>query len=326
MDGPESASIAAEWWDRQPEAFWVIREAGRRVRGVVAILDLTRATVTERASDPGTAAAWTFALAHAPARQGEMVTQCRFIADIVAGQGPSPTLDAVPILTLQRQLSLVHLAWDFVTLADPDQWDEFFFAADLPRARGADFTVDGRRSGLFAHDFRRVPVEAMVRRWTERALADDAMLVPADTSTELLVLAREEFGDAVRQGLRDLHRPDLLARNPLQRTRLLVETASTRDDAAGDSVSTTSTRLDNLLRGAVAELADDPRDDPLLQALRCTYLARFRTQEAAAAAMGVPFSSYRRHLARGVDRVVESLWRRELGPPLQSTPTGAEQK
>ena len=106
VDGPESAALAAEWWDRQPEAFWVIREAGRRVRGVVAILDLTRATETERASDPGTAAAWTFAQAQAPARQGELVTQCRFIADVVAGQGPSPTLNAVPILTLQRQLSL----------------------------------------------------------------------------------------------------------------------------------------------------------------------------------------------------------------------------
>lgn len=326
VDGEESASLAAEWWDRQPEAFWVIREAGRRVRGLVAMLDLTRATATERASDPGTAAAWSFVEAHAPARPGDMVTQCRFIADTVAGQGPSPTLDAVPILTLQRQLSVVNLAWDFVTLADPDQWNDFFFAADLPRAQGADFTVDGRRSGLFAHDFRRVPVEAMVRRWTERALADDAMLTPADSSTELLVLARQEFGDAVRQGLRDLHRPDLLARNPLQRTRLLVETASPSGEAVADLGSSNAARLDDLLRAAVADLADDPRDDPLLQALRCTYLTRFRTQEAAAAAMGMPFSTYRRHLTRGVDRVVEALWRRELGAPLQSTRTGGEQE
>lgn len=322
VDGEESAALAARWWDRQPEAFWVIREAGRRVRGVVAILDLTRATAADREADPGTAAAWTFVEAQAPARQGESVTQCRFIADALAGQGPSPTLNAVPILTLQRQLALTHLAWDFVTLADPDQWNEFFLAADLPRAQGADFTVDGKRSGLFGHDFRRVSVEAMVRRWTERALADDALLMPADTASEFLVLAHEEFGDAVRQGLRDLHRPDLLARNPLQRTRLLAETGSAADEAGGDPHSPSSETLEHLLRGAVAGLAEDPRDDPLLQALRCTYLTKFRTQEAAAAAMDVPFSTYRRHLTRGVERVVESLWRRELGQPPAERPAG----
>ena len=58
---------------------------------------------------------------------------------------------------MQRQLSTPHLAWDVLTLADPDRWDEYFAAADLPRAAGADFVLGGRRFGLFVHDFRRSP-------------------------------------------------------------------------------------------------------------------------------------------------------------------------
>ncbi len=36
------------------------------------------------------------------------------------------------------------------------------------------------------------------------------------------------------------------------------------------------------------------------------------TQERAAAALGLPFSTYRRHLTQGVDRVVAWLWDQEV--------------
>jgi hypothetical protein len=303
-EGDRSACLAKHWLDRQPYGFHVIRGPGGTVRGVVAMLDLTRATPEHREADPGTAAAWRYAEGMAPVRAGETVTHCRFVVDAETYQGPSPTLNAVPILTLQRQLTTPHLAWDFLTLAEPDRWDEYFAAADLPRAVGADFYVGGRRYGLFAHDFRRVPVETMTERWTERALADDALLLPAAApEPELLVLAYTDFDAAVRQALRDLHRPDVLARSPLLRTRLVAS----HDSADGAKA------LEELLRAAVASLIEDPRDDRYFRALDRTYLRTPRTQEAAAAVLGLPFSTYRRHLRQGLDRVVTWLWQRELG-------------
>jgi hypothetical protein len=302
-EGDRSAALAKHWLDRQPGGFHVIRGRGGKVRGVVGLLDLSGASDEDRAADPGTAAAWSYVQRTATVRPGEAVTQCRFIVDAETYQGPSPTLNAVPILTLQRQLTTPRLAWDFVALAEPDRWDEYFAAADLPRAVGADFFVDERRYGLFAHDFRRVPVEAMTERWTERALADDALLLPAAArEPELLVLSHAEFDAAVRQAMRDLHRPDLLARNPLLRTRLVAR----YEGATGEKV------LEELLRAAATSVADDPRDDRLFRALDRTYLRTLRTQEAAAAALGLPFSTYRRHLRQGLDRVVASMWEREL--------------
>jgi hypothetical protein len=302
-EGADSAAIAGRWLDRQPEGFFVIRGHDRSVRGVLAIVDLTRASAADLDADPGARAAWDFAQRTAPPRQGEVITQCRFIVDRERYQDPSPTLNATPILTTQQELATPNLAWDFVTLADPDRWNDYFAAAGLPRAEGADFGVGGRTFGLFAHDFRAVPVNALIELWTERALANDTAAPRQEAGPALLVLSHADFADAVRQALRDLRRPDLLARNPLLRTRLVAA-------RAGEPGAET---LEMLLREAVGSLAEHPRDDKLLKAVDRTYVRAFATQESAASALGLPFSTYRRHLTQGVSRVVSWLWERELG-------------
>jgi hypothetical protein len=294
-EGAASAAIAERWLALQPEAFVVVRDEQDDVRGMLALLDLTAATEEDRRADPGAAAAWDHAHRRRPPRPGETISLTRFVVDRDAYQAPSPTLNAAPIVTLQRYLQSPRLAWDFLALHEPEPWDDYFALADLARASGADFVVDGRRYGLFAHDFRRVGVDALARLWTERALAQEAVERPA--AEDALALSHEDFTDAVRQALRDLHRPDLLARNPLIRTRL----APSGPEA-----------LASLMRSAIDTLREHPRDDKLLRAVERTYLRPAPTQEAAAEVLGLPFSTYRRHLSQGVQRVTAWLWEREL--------------
>jgi hypothetical protein len=303
-EGEASAAIVARWWERQPEGFFVVRGQDDVVGGFLALLDLTRASTQDIAADPGARAAWDYAQRQAPPRPSEMVTQSRFIIDRDAYQNPSSTLNATPILTMQRYLHTPNLAWDFLTLAEPERWDDYFAAADLPRAVGADFVVGGRRFGLFAHDFRRVPVDALLELVTERTLAKDLTPSPPTVKPPLLVLSQPEFDQAVRQALRDLGRPDLLARNPLLRTRLVR-------DRTGDEEPSAAV-LEVLVCAAVETLREHPRDDKLLRAVERTYVRPAATQERAAAALGLPFSTYRRHLTQGVDRVVAWLWDREV--------------
>ena len=199
----------------------MVRGHDGAVGGFLALVDLTRASADDITADPGAHAAWDYVVRHAAPRPGETVTQSRFVIDREAYQGPSPTLNATPILTFQRYLGTPKLAWDLLTLAEPERWDAYFAAADMPRAAGADFVIGGRRYGLFAHDFRRVPVDALLELVTERALAQDVMTSAPAVTPPVLALSQPEFDDAVRQALRDLRRPDLLARNPLLRTRLV---------------------------------------------------------------------------------------------------------
>ena len=302
-EGNEAARIAAVWWAAQPEGFWVVRDRSDHVRGVVCLLDLTAAEQAHRTADPGAMAVWNHAHGHRPPRPGEVVTQTRFIVDRDAYQGPSPTLNAVPIVTLQRQLATPNLAWDYLTMHDPDAWDDYFALADLHRVRAADFEVSGRRFGVFAHDYRERPVDELIDLWIERSLAQDPTLQTGSES-RLQVLSQQEFADAVRQALRDLPRADLLGRNPLLGTRLLQAKAG--DQAPGAAA------LEDLVRTAVASLGQHPRDDKLLRAVERTYLDPAPTQEAAAARLGLPFSTYRRHLTQGIERVVGWLWDREV--------------
>ena len=73
--------------------------------------------------------------------------------------------------------------------------------------------------------------------------------------------------------------------------------------------------LQAVLREAAMTLARHPRDDKLLRAVDRTYLRPATTQEAAAATLGLPFSTYRRHLTQGMTRIVSVLWDQEVYGP-----------
>jgi hypothetical protein len=172
--GPESAAIAERWLRQQPEGCFVVRRRDDVVRGFVAIVDLTRASAQDIAADPGARAAWQHVQRQAPPRPGETVSQLRFQIDRELDQRPSPTFNSASILSFQHTVSTPNLSWYLVTLSEPERWQDYFTVIDLPRVAGADFVVGGRRYGLFAHNFRAVPVEAWLDLTTERALAADS--------------------------------------------------------------------------------------------------------------------------------------------------------
>ena len=107
----------------------------------------------------------------------------------------------------------------------------------------------------------------------------------------------------MRRALRDYTRPDALAANPLLRSRLAIERAEDRH---------THATLQALLREAAETLRANPKDDRLYRAVRATYLEPVGTQELAAERLGLPFSTFRYHLAAGIERITAWLWRREL--------------
>ena len=205
-EGAESAAIAERWLARQPGGFVVLRHTGGAVRGFLALLDLTSASDQERMADPGVRAVWDHVQREGGLRAGQRVTLTRFLIDAEAYQGPSPTMNAAPVVTLQMYLSAPTLAWDFLALTEPDRWNDYFAMGDMGRIDGADFTVGGRRFGLFGHDFRALPLGPWMDLWSERALAQNPTLPPRRSATRLM-LSQPDFADAVRQGLKDLARP-----------------------------------------------------------------------------------------------------------------------
>jgi hypothetical protein len=172
------------------------------------------------------------------------------------------------------------------------------------RASDADFEVGGRDYGVFARDWRRERGVEWLERMAGRELGGGQPVPDIERqSAPELALSQQEFADAVRRALRDVHRPGALATNPLVGTRVVRECGA--DVPAPEA-------LRELLRQAVDAVRADARGEKLARALECTYLRPAPTQEAAAELLGLPFSTYRGHLTRGLERVAEWLWQREL--------------
>ena len=308
-EGAESAAIAEHWLGRQPSAFAVFR--GRRAEplGFLAQLALHEADQEDLARDPGARAAWEHAVRNAPPRPGEAVLMGRFFMDRDAYQAPSPSFNVVTMRSTQEWLTRPRLSWYHLAFADADAVAPLMAYIHFGRAPTADFEVGGQTYSAYARDWRREDPLTWLERMGDRELGGgaDVPAPEADAAPEL-ALSRVEFAEAVRRALRDLHRPQALASNPLLRARVVR-------DVCGDRPPPEA--LAELLEGAIGALRADPRDARLLRALDRTYLRPAPTQEAAAELLGLPFSTYRGHLTRGIERVVDQLWQRELYGPRQ---------
>src|SRR6516165_3490262 len=116
-----------------------------------------------------------------------------------------------------------------------------------------------------------------------------------------------EFAAAVKDALRDVHSPDLLARNPLLRDGLW-----NFDGSAGPQ------ELRTLLCETVHTLFGNARDEKLRRILELTYSEPFLKQEAVADRLALSFGTYRRHLSNACDRMARWLWETSRLVPIQS--------
>ena len=303
-EGLASVEIARYWLQHQPQAFIVFRSHQEPYLGFMAMLTLPAITAADTKADPAMAVAQSFIQGHGPLRNDDELDYVRFWMG-------RETYQVTDIQTLVAMTAVAtwrtnpRLAWSFAALADPAYWQSLFAFINFDYTREADFIVIGRRFGVFTHDWRAEPQSV----WGEAIVARQLGVTPKSEqlatrpSPPLLVLSQPEFAEAVRQALRDYTRPDMLAANPLLRSRLVVE--------AAEAPSTPAT-LQTLLRQATETLTGNSKDQKLYRAIYHTYLEPAATQEQAAERLDLPFNTYRYHLANGLKRITNWLWQREL--------------
>ncbi|URM99517.1 hypothetical protein LUW76_37275 [Actinomadura madurae] len=223
----------------------------------------------------------------------------RFFVDAEPEQRPSRSETMIRLWHGQEIITRSGQAWDLVTVpSERDYWDPLLSFFDFHHAPEASYRVGGRLYDVYAHDWRVLGVDDWLALTAERELG--APVTAATVAAPELVLSQQEFADAVRGALRDLHRPDRLLDNPLARSRLV----RSDDDPAAS--------LRRLIEEAAGVLREDPREESLYRVVDRTFLRPAATQERAAEMLGLPFSTYRRHRNRAVERIVAVLWEREV--------------
>ncbi|MGH3912328.1 MAG: ATP-binding protein [Pseudonocardiaceae bacterium] len=314
-EGAASARWVQFWLDRQPAAFQAFRGDGGLL-GFCCYLRLHNAAATHRDADPGTRAVWEFTQRYGPPRPGEHVTFMRFMMDTEVHQRRSPAFNLRAAVTGCNWFLNRSLAWDVLAVHDPYPLGDEFAYLDYDRASEADFTVGEHRYLCYAHDWRRRPLAEWARLMVDRGMIREIL---RPQQPPMPVLSQPEFFAAVRAALRDLGHPARLAGNPLIRSRLI----RSRLGSVG-SAPESPTTLAEVVRAAVQALQDDPRDGKLFRALDRTYLRPASTQERAAQVLGLPFSTYRRHLTQGLHRVAARLWNEEVYGENRRRPPGEQ--
>ncbi|MFX0574449.1 ATP-binding protein [Nocardia nepalensis] len=295
-EGPDSASIAAFWLDRQPTAFRVYHSThtGELV-AFSAWLELSEPEGLD--IDPIVAAAWNHARATEPLRSGDYMALARFTIDANCYQLPSASTTFAQWRATGEMIRGERLAWSYVVMRDDGYWDDHLGDINMMPIDSPP-TVGDYRYALFAHDWRAQPPGPWLQQKTEAMLSGSSMADrPARVRGELVVLSRPEFDAAIRNALRALRQPAALADNPLNRSRLVLDSG---------------TGLAEVLTDAAQSLLGERGGEKLHRAVTIAHFKGAPTQEVAAELLGLPFSTYRRHLTTAVERMSDLLWHREL--------------
>jgi TolB-like protein len=116
------------------------------------------------------------------------------------------------------------------------------------------------------------------------------------------MLTRAEFNAALKDALGHYTRADLLIGSPLLGTRIA---------AARGAKLASVVKLQQVLAEAVDTIFVNERDQRRRRVLELTYFQPASKQGAVAERLGLPFSTYRRHLTTAVARLSEWLWHEE---------------
>ena len=292
FEGPRSARLAERWFAEQPEGLNVVRDDQGLASFVFHVMHPTGSPMEDR--DPVTRAVLDHATRQGPARPGEQIYIGRFLAGRRGYQSDPYAVLAAPVSSLIEWVSR-PLAWSFVAIVDEATWGPIFDYIAFTRQLEVEF--DGRVHVVYGNDWRRLPVGTWLDLMSEREHSGGTGPPPASLLRPP-PLDRARFAAAVRTALPDLHRPGRLAASPLMGSSLVAE-------PGGASAE----RLRATIEGAIGCLGDQP----LEAVLRRTFVRGAPTQEAAAEVLGLPFSTYRRHLAKAVEQLTDVLWAVEIG-------------
>lgn len=302
--GETTLAITRHWFARQPQGFFVFRAAGNTIAGFCHVVELGQVTEEDIAVDPALAPVLSHVQSAVAPRLGEAVIFFRNWMDAEAYQLSPVIFNMAAMVSVRIFFNMPHLAYTLIAQAFSERYADMFEYLRMPAAPDAAFTMDGQRFGVFVHNWRAEPVLAWMEIMGERELLDEIVALETLPHTpQPVALSEPEFAEAVRQALRDVHRPDLLAQNPLLRSRCV------RDSA--DQEPTPAT-LQALLREGAEALTATPKLQKLHKVLWHTFFEPAPTQEAAAELLDLPFSTYRYQLGKAVEQVTRWLWQREV--------------
>jgi hypothetical protein len=312
-EGPAAAEAAAHWL-HHPAATTVVFRGGRQQpEGFLLSIAIESLSDADAAPDAITGAVRRYLRARAPLRPGERAILFRFWMSAERHQEFAPVQSRIFTNVFQSFFNTPRLAVSFFPAGESELLEILMGYAEFVPPPELSFEQEGRRYFTFVHDWRVMPLGEWLDILGQKEVG---ITPPAPTPTEEpLVLSEDGFADAVRSALAALRgrAPGALGGHPLLRSRLVRDRVGS---SGGESPR--EEELRRLLQEGIEALRPLPKGERLYGVMYHTFLTPAPSQEKAAELVDLPFSTYRRYLAIGIQRVTEMLWRREIGDLIPS--------
>lgn len=309
----ESGRDAFDFWSTHPAAqIWVWRDGIRQANAFLLKIfshDLSPGDPAIAAHDPAVTRVLGYQHRHLHLRQGEQAALFRFWMSKETYQGVSALQSSI-FLTIVQHYFLPGLATSMVIAAHPEFWKPGFAYGDIHHVPELDFEAGGMPFGWFVHDWRARPplawLDLLGKRETDAAAgAGEELDAPA---LRAIVLSEAEFAEGVADALRHFHNNNQLLQNPLIHSKLVVQ-ESGAEATDGQRVGILKDKVLALMK----EIEASPIDGKFHRVLYRTFINPVGSQEKTADFLNMSFSTYRRYLQAGVQRVTELLWSLEIG-------------
>lgn len=313
-EGDDSLHWFMFWRARAPDSVIVVRDAGQRPVALFLKLDMETLDARARETDPLTRNLWQALQKQFNLHPGDHVPFIRHWVthDYAISDSPEKTRILMAIHTYN--LTAKNLRLSAQVFDETGQWEVPAAALGIRLLHDSDTVIGGKNWRIYYNDWAREPPSRYYRLFAARVLgfdpaefAESSVPPAAESSGRPDDLDESAFGRAVADALKHFNRPRKLRQNELLNCALVSA------EAGGDA--DTKARIPCLRLGieaAVAELSENgAAGRRQSRVLRGAYLDPAGSQKAAAAALHMGYSTFRRHLAESRETLAAELWRRE---------------
>ncbi|MEM7157647.1 MAG: hypothetical protein AAF799_32705 [Myxococcota bacterium] len=297
-------------WRARPEGSLVVmRNRRREIVGMELSLRVTDQTLAEaEAHDPAAGPLRRALERRDPLRPGEYAMVGRLWCTH-EGQKVNEVQSQLWLNRVRECVRDGHVAHMVAYFAEPNTWSPAFSFMGFERCPDADFRGRDHSYGAFIRDFRHESSAQWLMRLTGLVTGQHLLVERPAPRPSRVVLSEDDFAEAVKTALRSYPARNELAANPLAGSRLVVRR---RRRAEVDAESHADGEM---LAQLIEEACDSVRTTPVTRkayrALYRSFVNPARTQREAAELESMPFGTFRRQLATGIERVTAYLWRLE---------------
>lgn len=297
FEGDHAAEIFAQWIGHEAAEIWVYRDAEKTPAGVVLRIDLEK--INEKTHDE-------YINALLPHKKKMKIAPGQLMSVFPTWMGRDSYQNVSSVQTtiffsIIQWYFTPGLAYSMIRCAYPEFWKEVLEYAYLSHVPGLDYEDNGQPYGWYGYDWRERPPLMWLELMGKKEINEDDS--STTTTAGLPVLTGKEFIDTVHEALKHVGNPRKMVGNKLLQSRF-VHVANTGEPT---DVNLALTLADKLTQ-TITSLKDAPKDETLHRVLYRTFINPVGSQEQAADFLYMSFSTYRRQVRKGVERVADLLW------------------